>query len=112
AMGQGKEMARLFVRDGALTILADINENGKQTAEQIASTEGGVTDFIKVDVSSSREWKNAVEYIGEKYHRLDILVNNAGTPGRSRISALSENEWGRIMDVNAKSVFLGMKHTL
>lgn len=111
-MGQGEEIARLFVKKGAIVILADINEEGKQTANNIAKETSGTTDFIQLDVSSSKEWEKAVIYIEKKYKKLDILVNNAGILNRQLVSDLKEEEWDKNMNVNAKSVFLGMQSTL
>ncbi|WP_010676994.1 SDR family NAD(P)-dependent oxidoreductase [Bacillus timonensis] len=112
AMGQGEAMARLFVKEGATVLLSDLNDKGKETAEMISREVGGDVTFIKMDVSSSSDWENAARLIDKKYGRIDVLVNNAGIPGRKTIQELTEDEWQKIMDVDAKSVFLGMKSML
>ncbi|PWA12157.1 cyclopentanol dehydrogenase [Pueribacillus theae] len=112
AMGQGEAMARLFVKEGANVVLADMSEKVKETAEKITNEEGGEAKYIQMDVSNSSDWNKTAEYIERMYSRLDILVNNAGIPGRKSIKELTEDEWVKIMDVDAKGVFLGMKSTL
>lgn len=112
AMGQGEAMARLFVKEGATVVLADKSGKIRETAEKIANEEGGEANFIQMDVSNSSDWNKIVKYLEHQYNRLDILVNNAGIPGRKSIQELTEDEWEKIMDIDAKSVFLGMKSTL
>jgi cyclopentanol dehydrogenase len=44
-----------------------------------------------------------------RFGRLDILVNNAGVGGAGRLEDTRAEEWDRVMDINAKGVFLGTK---
>lgn len=111
ATGQGKEMAKLFGREGANVILTDMSMEGKETAVEISS-EGCDAKFIQMDVSNLDDWNMVAEYIRDTYNNLDILVNNAGIPGRSTIEDMTENEWQKVMDVDAKGVLLGMKSML
>jgi cyclopentanol dehydrogenase len=111
ATGQGKEMARLFASEGANVILTDMNMEGQDTADEITS-EGGNANFIQMDVTNLDDWNKVAKYIKDTYINLDILVNNAGIPGRSTIEDMTENEWHKVMDVDAKGVLLGMKSML
>ncbi|GIS95828.1 MAG: hypothetical protein CM1200mP22_30650 [Dehalococcoidia bacterium] len=47
-----------------------------------------------------------------RFGKLDILVNNAGISGSGEKDFGSSQAWDQLMDVNAKSVFLGMKHAI
>ncbi|MFD1067661.1 SDR family NAD(P)-dependent oxidoreductase [Oceanobacillus locisalsi] len=111
AMGQGKEMARLFAREGASVILTDMSMEGKKVAAEI-SNEGGDANFIQMDVANLDDWNKAAKYIENTHNNLDILVNNAGIAGRSSIEDMTETEWQKVMDVDAKGVLLGMKSML
>jgi NAD(P)-dependent dehydrogenase (short-subunit alcohol dehydrogenase family) len=112
ASGMGAEEARLFAREGARVIVADVlAEDGQQVADDIAAA-GGEALFAKLDVTSEQDWERVVGLAVERFGRLDILVNNAGLSSSSVASALDTDGWLRIMAVNATGVFLGTKHAI
>ncbi|RNF39801.1 SDR family NAD(P)-dependent oxidoreductase [Planococcus salinus] len=108
AKGQGEAISKIFAKEGATVIISDISEEGEEISNQI-NNNGGKAHFIPLDVSKSDQWTSIIDFIDDNYNRLDILVNNAGIPGAQNIETLLEDEWQTIIDVNAKSVFLGMK---
>jgi cyclopentanol dehydrogenase len=109
ARGMGAEEGRLFAKEGARVILGDVLEaEGKAVEEQIRAA-GGEAAFVRLDVTSEADWANAVATAERLYGRLDVLVNNAGIGGGSRIEDTTAEQWDRMMDVNAKGVFLGTK---
>jgi cyclopentanol dehydrogenase len=109
ARGMGAEEGRLFAKEGARVVLGDVLEaEGKGVEEQIRAA-GGEAAFVRLDVTSEADWANAVATAERLYGRLDVLVNNAGIGGGSRIEDTTAEEWDRMMDVNAKGVFLGTK---
>jgi NAD(P)-dependent dehydrogenase (short-subunit alcohol dehydrogenase family) len=106
----GQSEALIFAREGARVVVADVLEaEGKQTAEKIVGA-GGQARFQKLDVTSESEWQAAIAAAVSAFGRLDVLVNNAGISGSFDPDTLSTGAWDRLMDVNAKGVFLGMKH--
>jgi NAD(P)-dependent dehydrogenase (short-subunit alcohol dehydrogenase family) len=106
-MGQSEAM--LFAREGAKVIVADLLEaEGRQTADKIGAG-GGQARFVKLDVTSETNWGAAVEATLSAFGKLDVLVNNAGISGTFDPDMLSTTAWDKLMDVNAKGVFLGMK---
>ena len=109
ARGMGAEEARLFAKEGALVVLGDVLEAEGKAAEAEIRTAGGEATFVPLDVTSEAGWENAVATAERAYRRLDILVNNAGIGGGRRIEDTTAAEWDRMMDVNAKGVFLGTK---
>jgi cyclopentanol dehydrogenase len=108
AMGQGAAIARLFAFEGAKVILADIVDAGKDIVQEI-EYQGGTAEYINLNVSEKSDWFSAKTLIEQKYQKLDILVNNAGISSRKGIEDVTEEEWHQIMDVDAKSVLLGMQ---
>ena len=112
ARGMGAEEARLFAREGAKVVIADIlDDEGKQTEELIAGGAGEAT-YIHHDVTSEDSWRGLIGETVSRYGKLDILVNNAGVSSGSQGDPLDTDGWHRIMDVNATGVFLGTKHAV
>jgi NAD(P)-dependent dehydrogenase (short-subunit alcohol dehydrogenase family) len=109
ASGMGQCEAMLFAREGAKVIVADVLEtDGRQTADKITAG-GGQARFVKLDVTSETNWQSTVEAAVSAFGKLDVLVNNAGISGTFDPDMLSTTAWDKLMDVNAKGVFLGMK---
>jgi NAD(P)-dependent dehydrogenase (short-subunit alcohol dehydrogenase family) len=108
ASGMGAATARLFAREGAKVIVADVlDEDSRAVVDAIASS-GGQARFHRLDVSSEQEWEGLVTATLEAYGKIDILINNAGVSGSGR-DRLSLETWDRQMSINAKGVFLGMR---
>ncbi|MCH8062066.1 MAG: glucose 1-dehydrogenase [Chloroflexi bacterium] len=107
--GQGEAEARLFASEGAAVVIGDIlEEEGKRLAAEIGDADGRAI-FVKLDVTSEDDWRNAVQTAVSEFGKLDILLNNAGIYKRTPIEHTSLEEWDSIMDVNTKGVFLGTK---
>ena len=109
ARGQGAVEAKLFASEGASVVIGDILDDlGRQVEAEIAESGGNAT-YIHLDVTSESQWNDAVAVAVERYGKLDILVNNAGILIRAGVEDTTEEDWDRIMDINAKGVFLGTK---
>jgi NAD(P)-dependent dehydrogenase (short-subunit alcohol dehydrogenase family) len=112
ASGMGQSEALLFAREGARVTVADVLETeGRQVADKIKAA-GGQAQFVKLDVSNEPDWEQAVKATVDAFGKLDVLVNNAGISGTFDPDTLSTSAWDRLMSVNAKGVFLGMKHAI
>ena len=112
AHGMGAVEAKLFVKEGAKVVIGDILEvEGRQVEAEIAEA-GGEAMFLPMDVTSQDDWKAAVSKTVERFGRLDILVNNAGISSRLYPDSSSVDGWDRIMDINAKGVYLGTIHAV
>jgi cyclopentanol dehydrogenase len=107
--GIGEATARLFAREGASVIVADVLEaEGRAVAQSIAKTEGKAV-FVKLDVRKENDWQQALALAETTYGKLNVLVNNAGVSGAQFGNELTEEAWRFIMDVNSTGVFLGVK---
>ena len=112
ARGQGAVEAKLFAREGAKVVFGDIlDESGKQVEAEIYEA-GGEAAYVHLDVTREDDWRTAVHTAIDRYGKLDILVNNAGILIRKGIEDTTEEDWDRIMGVNAKGAFLGTKHSI
>ena len=109
ASGMGASMARIFAGEGAKVVVADMLEDeGRGVVADITKANGAAM-FRRLDVSSEAEWKATVDATLAEYGKLDILVNDAGLSGSAVEDLFDTAAWDRLMAVNARGVFLGMK---
>ena len=109
ARGMGAAEARMFAREGAKVVIGDVlDAEGRQVEAEINEL-GGECIFVHLDVTQESQWQQAVETAVARFGKLDILVNNAGIALRGVLEDTSSEDWDRVMDVNAKGVFLGTK---
>ncbi|HLY89661.1 MAG TPA: glucose 1-dehydrogenase [Acetobacteraceae bacterium] len=109
ASGMGAATARLFAREGAKVVIADVLEH---EGGQIAGSIGSAARFEHLDVTSEDDWAAVVSAATTHFGKLDILVNNAGISGSAEQDFYSTEAWHRIMGVNATGVFFGIKHAV
>ena len=112
AHGMGAEEARLFAREGAKVAIADIREEDGRKVEAEIAEAGGQAMFVMLDVTKEDQWERVVDQVVAQFGKLNILVNNAGISGSNFDDLASTEAWDLLMDVNAKGVFLGMKHAI
>ena len=112
ANGMGQSEAMLFAKEGARVVVGDLLEaQGRDVVDAIAKS-GGQARFVKLDVTNEDAWRDAVAATMTSFGKLDILVNNAGISGTFDPDTMSTAAWDTLMNVNAKGVFLGMKHAI
>ena len=110
ASGMGEATAKLFVREGARVVICDMQE---EKGQAVAAGLGKECVFVRADVSQSEDVRGIVRTAVEQFGRLDIMYNNAGIGGgEGPISDCSEEVFDRIIAVDLKAVWLGMKHCL
>ena len=110
--GMGRATAMAFAKEGAKVVMAARREQrGREVVDQIAAF-GGESIFVKTDVRRSADIDNLFKIIMDKYGRLDFAFNNAGVslPHVPTIVKTTEEEWDRLMETNARGVWLCMKH--
>ena len=109
--GIGREAARLFVERGAHVFAADLNQSGLEETKDLAPA--GKIEATRVDVSSEEQVKALLVRIEKDAGRLDAAFNNAGiTGGTHRIEDYPTDDFDRVLTVNLRSVFLGMKYEI
>ncbi|HOV83307.1 MAG TPA: glucose 1-dehydrogenase [Paludibacteraceae bacterium] len=112
ARGMGKAEAELFAQEGAKVVLADILEKEVAEVANQINKKGGEAIAFKLDVSKAKDWEKVIDEVVKKWGKVDVLVNNAGILSLSGIEDISEEEWDKVMEINAKSDFLGIKYVL
>jgi NAD(P)-dependent dehydrogenase (short-subunit alcohol dehydrogenase family) len=108
ASGIGEASAKRFVEEGALVIVADVqDERGQAVAEAL----GDAGRYIHCDVTSEAAVAAAIELAVDTWGRLDVMFNNAGVVGAvGPIAETDTSAWLRSIDILLNSVFYGCKH--
>lgn len=108
--GMGEATARLFVREGARVIIGDVQ---KEKGEAVATSIGPECRFVAADVSVSEDVQALVHAAVDGFGRLDVMYNNAGIGGgEGSIVDCSEEVFDRVIAIDLKAVWLGMRHAL
>ena len=105
----GAAEARMFAREGARVVIGDVLEAEGRQVESEINEAGGECVFVILDVTQESQWQRAVETAVARFGKLDVLVNNAGIAVIGVLEDTSAQDWDKVMEVNAKGVFLGTK---
>ena len=106
ARGQGAAEARLFAAEGARVVLADVlDDEGEAAAAEI----GDSALYTHLDVSDEGQWVAAVARAEQRFGPVSVLVNNAGVLHFQAIHKIEVDDFDRVMRINVRGVFLGMK---
>ncbi|XWS65771.1 hypothetical protein CRYUN_Cryun05aG0142200 [Craigia yunnanensis] len=111
ATGIGESIVRLFHKHGAKVCIVDVQDNLGQQVCQSLGNDPNVC-FFHCDVTIEEEVHSAVDFAVNKFGTLDIMINNAGLSGPpyDDIRNYDLSDFQKVMNVNVKGVFLGMKH--
>lgn len=103
AKGIGKGIVQALVKAGANVVIGDID---LLTAKKTAAVISSQVIAFQLDVTNKASVDLLFEKTIEHFGRLDILVNNAGISTMDYLVDIQEADWDRVMNVNAKGVFL------
>jgi len=109
ARGIGKAIGGRLLRDGWAVMLADCREeDGRATVETFAAL--GAIAFTPADVAREADVRRMIEETQHRFGGLDLLVNNAGIGIGKPVTALTLEEWHRVLDTNLTAAFLSAKY--
>jgi len=111
ASGIGRAAVELFAREGAVVVCADVQDAaGQALADELAAKKQTVC-YVHADVSKENDAAAMVHLALSEYGRLDVLFNNAGIEGEQAATAeCSIENFDRVIAINLRGVFLGMKY--
>lgn len=113
ATGLGRATALKLAEQGHQLTVVDFNEVEGQNTVNMAKELGAEAIFVKADVSNEEQVKNYVAKAIEAFGKIDVFFNNAGLMVPFRlIHEYDENEYDRIMNVNVKGAFFGVKYVI
>ncbi len=113
AGGIGGAACLAFAKAAARIVVVDIDAEGaERTASEIRAM-GGQAIATRADVSQSADVQAYVKRALDTFGRIDYFFNNAGTEGRvGPLAEYDEAVWDRVIGVNLKGMFLGLRHVL
>ena len=109
AGGIGRAAAIELARDGADVAVADINREALDETASLVSELGRRSASIQVDLRNLPEIDRMVGEAARSLGGIDILVNNAGVTWRRDFLDITEDDWDRIHQINAKGAFFCMQ---
>jgi NAD(P)-dependent dehydrogenase (short-subunit alcohol dehydrogenase family) len=111
--GIGRATALAFAREGAKVVVADVAADGNRETARLIEQAGGQATAVPCDVTRGEEIEAALRAGVERFGRLDVAFNNAGIEQPIKPAAeIGDDEWDRLMAVNLRGAFLGMKHEI
>lgn len=113
AGGLGRQTAIRMAEEGAKIALVDLNVEGGEETKKLVEEIGSKSIFIQADVSKSSDVQNYVKKTIEEFGKIDIFFNNAGIEGMvAPVEDYDEDEFDKVIAINVKGVFLGLKYVL
>ena len=108
--GIGQATSRIFAREGAKLVLADVLEEGGNRTLKMVQDLGAEAIFIRCDVSQWNDVEGAVNKAVQAYGRIDCAFNNAGIEGKGgNTHECTEENWDRVIAIDLTGVWLCMK---
>lgn len=109
--GIGRAAAKLFVNEGAKVLLVDLEERALRGA--IEAIGENHASSVCADVTSDDDAQRYVKTAVERYGRIDVYLANAGIEGSVKpIPDYPIEVFDRVIAVNVRGVWLGMKHVI
>ena len=105
ASGIGLATARRFASEGAMLALSDVRLDVLKAEAATLSIDAARFSCSAVDVRQKDQIETFIAHAVQKFGRIDVLVNNAGIAARGAVTAHSDEDWRRVMDVTLDSVF-------
>jgi 3-oxoacyl-[acyl-carrier protein] reductase len=103
--GIGKEIAKVFARQGANVAVIDLDGQGLEELKQESLSEDLPITAFKGDVTKKEEIGRIFDSIVSEHGSLDILVNNAGVIRDNLFFKMDESDWDTVMNVHLKGAF-------
>ncbi|WP_138416261.1 SDR family oxidoreductase [Aquibacillus sediminis] len=113
AFGMGKEIAKVYAREGAKVIVSDINLEEAETVVASIEENGGTGKAVKTNVADSEDVDHMIQTAVDTYGTLDILVNNAGVMDNFEpVGEIDDDKWESVLAINTTGVMRAIRKAL
>lgn len=109
AGGIGKSIAEGFAREGASIVIGDLLLEAAQKLAERLNSSGARAIAVRADVTKKPDVDSLIATTMKEFGSIDILVNAAGITQDKWMVEIEEADWDKILEVNAKSVYLTIK---
>jgi NAD(P)-dependent dehydrogenase (short-subunit alcohol dehydrogenase family) len=112
-MGQGREAALLFAREGARVAVCDVDGRAAADTVRAITRRGGRAIAVAGDVAVEADVQRMVRETVGRFRALHVLYNNAGVLWKDRdrsVLETTEENWDRVQAINLKGPFFVAKH--
>jgi 3-hydroxybutyrate dehydrogenase len=106
ASGIGKDIARVYAREGAKVAIADLNKDAAEAAAKEIRASGGEAIGIAMDVTDEKAVNEGVAAVVAAFGSVDILVSNAGIQIVHPVEEFSYAEWKKMIAIHVDGAFL------
>jgi NAD(P)-dependent dehydrogenase (short-subunit alcohol dehydrogenase family) len=104
--GMARAATRVFVREGARVLAADVTGREEETAKEL----GDAVVPFRCDVTDESQVEAMFAKALATFGRVDAVLNVAGIGGAQPLADVTMEEYDRIMNVDLRGVLLGTKH--
>lgn len=109
AQGMGAAIGEYYAAQGAKVCLGDINEDGCKAVAERINAAGGEAIGVGLDVTQRAQMNAAVQATVDAFGSINVMLNNAGINKPLMFLDVTEENFRKIMDVNALGVLIGMQ---
>jgi 3-hydroxybutyrate dehydrogenase len=106
ASGIGKEIARIYVREGAKVAIADLKADGAEAAAAEIAADSGAAMGVAMDVTDEAQVEAGVAAVVKAWGGIDVLVSNAGIQHIAPVVDLALADWRRMLAIHLDGAFL------
>lgn len=111
-VGNGRAMSVLFAREGAGVAVADLDAASAEATAEMVRAEDGKAVSIAGDAADEDDMARTIDEAKSALGGLDGIVLNVGVAAGLGLQGTTVEDWDRVMAVNARAHFLGLKHGL
>ncbi|KAE9412609.1 hypothetical protein Angca_004613, partial [Angiostrongylus cantonensis] len=108
ASGIGLALAKASVAQGAVTLIADIDEAALATAAEGLRAAGGTVGTYRLDVSDRHQYQSVVDAVVAEFGAPYLLFNNAGVAWKAPAAQATPTDWEWMTKVNILGLGYGL----
>jgi 3-hydroxybutyrate dehydrogenase len=112
ASGIGKEIARVFAREGARVAIADLDQQGADAASDDIRKSGGEAMGLAMDVTDEAQVEAGFAKLAAAWGGVDVLISNAGIQIVGELDQFEFAKWKKLLAIHLDGAFLTTRAAL